>query len=287
MQKRLGQHFLTSSAIATQIIFASGIGSKDTVLEIGAGKGMLTAELAKSAGRVIAVEKDLALLPLLASAIPQSPALRVHIVAGDIRDLLRDKIFQKKLGTTYHVVANIPYYLTGQLFRLLLQDAFAFPKSITVLVQKEVAERIVAKPPHMNMLALSLQSYGKAKIVRGVSKGCFHPQPKVDSSIIHIGAISKKFFLRQRIDEKKFFALLKRGFAHKRKLLKSNLGGIMKDSASMFQRCRVHPLSRPENLSLDDWTCLYAHMNAEDTRQANIKRSYGVLFSTCRTRKFP
>lgn len=261
MNKRLGQHFLTSRAVAKQIVFASGTGPKDTVLEIGAGKGMLTAELAKSAGRVIAAEKDPRLVKFLASAMQTSG---IRIAEGDIRDLLRDNAFQKRLGKKYRVVANIPYYLTGQLFRLLLQNAFALPVSITMLVQKEVAERIIAKPPRMNMLALSVQSYGTVKIVHRVSRGCFHPQPKVDSSVIHIGKISKTFFLRRRMSEEKFFALLKRGFAHKRKLLKSNLGGIMKDSASMFRLCRVHPLSRPENLSLNDWACLYRRKDTEN-----------------------
>lgn len=269
MNKRLGQHFLTSRAVAKQIVFASGAGPKDIVLEIGAGKGMLTSELAKSAGRVVAVEKDPRLVKFLASAMRASD---ISIVEGDIRDLLRDKTFQKRLGKKYRVVANIPYYLTGQLFRLLLQNAFELPVSITMLVQKEVAERIIAKPPRMNMLALSVQSYGKTKIVRLVSKGCFRPQPKVDSGVIHIGEISKMFFLRRHIDEKGFFALLKRGFAHKRKLLKSNLGGIMKDSASIFRSCRVHPLSRSENLALDDWACLYALTNAKNARQKNTKK---------------
>lgn len=252
-KNRLGQHFLVSPAIARQIVSASGVGQNDTVLEIGAGKGMLTNELAKIAKTVIAVEKDPQLAKFLASTI-RTPGVR--IVEGDIRDLLRNNIFQKKFGTVYHVVANIPYYLSGQLFRLLLQNASVLPKSITVLVQREVAERLAAEPPHMNMLAFAVQAYGNVKIIRRVSRGSFRPQPKVDSSIVRIGAISKNFFYRYRIDEKKFFTLLKQGFSHKRKLLKNNLGGITKDSAGMLRSCRIPPLARAENLTLDDWRCL-------------------------------
>ena len=195
---KLGQHFLTAPAIAAQIVAASETTGKDTVLEIGAGTGMLTRALAKRARRVIAVEKDARLFLALRSAMPMPG---VATVEGDIRDLLADKNFRKTLRMRYRVVANIPYYLTGRLFLLLLQKKPQLPKSITLLVQQEVAERVCARPPRMNLLALGVQAYGAPRIVRRVSRRAFVPPPAVDSAVLHIAEISRVFFTAARVRE--------------------------------------------------------------------------------------
>lgn len=254
MGKHLGQHFLTSRAIARQIVAASRITPKSAVLEIGAGKGMLTAELVKVAGSVIAVEKDPRCANFLASAI-QTPG--VCIVKGDIRDLLCDEVFQKKLGATYHVVANIPYYLTAYLFRVLLQEMPRQPQSVTLLIQKEVAARVCAQAPHANLLALAVQVYGTPRIVRNVSRRYFSPQPRVDSSILHISNMSKIFFKQARVSEAAFFKLLGAGFSHPRKQLKNNLHAFFKTGVpDALRACGIAALARAENVALEQWACL-------------------------------
>lgn len=256
MGKYLGQHFLTSPAIAARIVAASGVKARDVVLEIGAGKGMLTRALAFTAARIIAVEKDRALIETLAASdIAGMP--NVIIREGDIRELLRKEAFRGRLGKRYHVVANIPYYLTAHLFRMLLQEMPSPPQSITLLIQKEVARRVCARAPHANLLALSVQSYGTPDIVRDVSRRHFLPQPGVDSSILRISNISKIFFSKNRISELAFFRVLRAGFAQPRKQLKNNLRGLFGARApAALHTCGIATRSRPENIAREAWACL-------------------------------
>ncbi|PIR69578.1 MAG: ribosomal RNA small subunit methyltransferase A [Candidatus Niyogibacteria bacterium CG10_big_fil_rev_8_21_14_0_10_46_36] len=259
--KKLGQHFLTSKNIAERIAGAADISSRDTILEIGPGKGALTrALLEKNPKKIIAVEKDTRLIPVLQALFGDKK--KFSVIEGDIRELVQKNQLKKQLGTSYKVVANIPYYLTSYLIRILLENGLTKPKSIVFMVQKEVAFRIAQKPPHMNLLALSAQSAGDVRVAFTVPKKYFSPKPKVDSAVIVIDNISQKFFTR--VDKKKFFALLHVGFSSKRKMLASNL--IKKYSIPrseiehVFRACAIDTKARAENLSLKDWKCICAEI---------------------------
>lgn len=275
-KKRLGQHFLTSPKIAGRIAKEAAITVDDVILEIGSGKGILTdAIFAYNPKKIIAVEKDAKLIPFLKEKYNTQRA--VTIIHGDIRFLLKEKAFMRVLGASFKVVANIPYYLTSYLFRLTLEQNETLPLHIVLMVQKEVAQRIVARPPHMNLLALAVQSMGKARIAFTVPKSFFRPQPKVDSAVIVIENISNHFFRLLHTEDarttdanvtrtnvsikKEFFALLHAGFRQKRKRLINNIAGFIKkdrkELENIFKTCGIPLNARAENLSLEEWKCLY------------------------------
>jgi 16S rRNA (adenine1518-N6/adenine1519-N6)-dimethyltransferase len=156
---------------------------------------------------------------------------------------------------SYKIVANIPYYITSHFLRKFLESDY---QSIlmALMVQKEVAERIVARDGKESILSISVKSYGQPKIITKVPAGNFYPKPKVDSAIILIDKISKNFFVKNRINEKKFFQMVKQGFGHKRKMLKNNL----KISTETLQKCKIPALSRAEELDLNNWKCLYKNL---------------------------
>src|SRR3989338_2999830 len=175
MGKRLGQHFLTSTAIAKRIVESANIQPSDTVLEIGPGRGMLTQFLVEKARKVIAVEKDTALVSLLRDKFESVG--NIEILEGDILKIKNAKIKNQndnlkfKIPKKYKIVANLPYYITSRFLRLFLEEMANKPQSMTLMVQKEVAERICARPPHMNLLALSVQAFGKPKMLFRVLAG--------------------------------------------------------------------------------------------------------------------
>lgn len=246
-KRELGQNFLTSSAVARTIATAVSRPAGALVLEIGPGKGMLTHELLESGARVVAVEKDRELLPILTERF--SEALKegaLTLVEGDIRDG-----FIQTLTAEYHVVANIPYYLTGELIRLLL-EAPNQPKTMTLLIQKEVADRIVGKGGG-SILGMSVAIYGTPKVLRKVSRGLFSPSPNVDSAILTITNISRERL--DTIDPKRFFSILKTGFAHKRKVLVRNLEELVSREAILATLTRqgYTASARAEELKLGDW----------------------------------
>ncbi len=232
-KKQLGQNFLTRDHYARVMCESAEISEKDTIIEIGPGKGILTSVLLEKAGVVIAVEKDKELMPLLEERFKKEiREKKLQIIEEDIRTLdIGHSVFPKK----YKVVANIPYYITGELFRLFL-TAPRQPESMTLLVQKEVAERILARDEKESLLSISVKVYGEPKIITRVAAGNFFPKPKVDSAIIHISNISKNFFkplcqgdtLTLEEAEKKFFEIVHAGFAHKRKQLIGNLEAYLK-----------------------------------------------------------
>ncbi len=239
----MGQHFLHSTRVIESMVRAADITKKDVVLEVGPGRGILTALLAQNAKRVVAIEKDARLVEFLKekfAAIKNS-----EIIYGDILKI----DLSGMLPTKYKIVANLPYYITSQFLRKFLggdtkhparrPTSSGCPVSITVMVQKEVAMRIVATPPHMNLLALSTQAYGSPKIVMRVSRKFFRPKPAVDSAVIHIANVNNSFFTKNKIPEKVFFDTARRAFQQKRKILKNSIG--------------VNSQRRPQELSLEDW----------------------------------
>ena len=260
-KKSLGQNFLRDRNILRAIVEAADLSPSDTVLEVGPGEGTLTELLLEKAGKVIAVEKDDRLIPRLKDGFADDIASGKLKLAHD--DILTLATENYKLKTkNWKVVANIPYYITGQFLRKFLESENQ-PTSMTLLLQKEVAERIVANGGKENLLSISVKCYGEPKYVKTVKAGSFNPPPKVDSAILTIQNISKKFFgvtrggalpsTGQRMDicetEKRFFEILKKGFSHKRKLLSKNLG-ISQDILSNFG---IDTNARAEDLSRNDW----------------------------------
>jgi len=261
--KRLGQNFLINKKMLQRIIQAANLSKKDIVLEIGPGSGTLTQELAQRVKKVIAIEKDKRMVEILKDALKDYK--NVEIIHGDILKILRDcpsdtvLLFQKDCirGTVpYKIVANIPYYLTSPLIRLLLESKNP-PQEMVLLIQKEVAQRICAKPGKMSLLAIAVQFYSQPKIISYVSKKSFWPQPKVDSAIIKISQIKKP----KNINIEKFFQIVKAGFSSPRKQLANNLSQKLnldrEEIKAALTQCHLDIQIRAENLSVEDWTKLY------------------------------
>ncbi len=233
----MGQNFLSDKKILAKILEAGEISPSDVVLEVGPGKGSLTELLASQAKKVIAVEKDARLAAWLKEHKTWS---NVEIISGDIL-----KIPPYKLpATSYKLVANIPYYITSRFLKTFL-TAEHKPKTMALMVQYEVAKRITAGPGEMNLLALSVQAFGKPRIIAKVPSRYFRPRPKVDSAIIKISDISDKWFRDNGLREEKLFFFLKKAFQQKRKMLSGSLG--IKNLPVEYQN------ARPQELSLEDW----------------------------------
>lgn len=244
-KKSLGQNFLMHARIAERIALTSGITSSDTVFEIGPGTGMLTRELLKLAGHVVALEADQELFDALHATFATEIAdKRLTLLLGDIRTFEL-----ATLPAGYTLVANIPYYLTGEIFRMFL-TAKRQPRSMTLLVQKEVAVRI-ARDKKESILSLSVKAYGTPKYEFTVPRGAFAPAPKVDSAVLSVRGISRDLFSCAK-DETLFFDLVHAGFAHKRKFVRSNLVDAGFSPAALPEKARA------EDLSLDDWFSLIA-----------------------------
>jgi len=256
--KLLGQNFLTCEWVLPALAKAVDLQPGDTVLEIGPGTGVLTRFLASHAKKVIAVEKDRALSASLSEAFVQEKITNVEIITGDILKLLPCVITCYSLSTIrYKLVSNIPYYLTSRLIRILLEQEQK-PQCIGLTIQQEVAERIVAKPPHMNILALSVQAYGRPEIIAEVPASCFSPQPKVDSAILKISRISEDFFAESRITPKDLFTFIKAGFSSRRKVLTNTLESLAskKELLQALHSIGHLPTARPQELSLENWAAL-------------------------------
>jgi len=257
--KRLGQNFLVNRGIIEKILIASALTENDTVLEIGPGHGALTFELAKKAGKVIAIEKDRELAEILRAQLAEKKITNVEIIEGDILAFLSTPC--SLLAARYHVVANIPYYLTSALIRQLLELAHP-PERIIITIQKEVAQRIVAHGGKESILSLAVKFYADAKILFYVSRGSFSPAPNVDSAVIEI--IPRKE--SSSVSPEVFFAVMKAGFAAPRKKLLGNLAkglSIEKEKiAAVFAMLGIDIHTRPEQLSLAQWTGLARHFRA-------------------------
>lgn len=260
MGRRLGQHFLTHPAIARSLVDAAGIHRGDTVLEIGPGRGALTRELLSRGARVIAIEKDHSLISQLHHTFKHELASEaLTLIEKDVRDFNpRDA---RLAAQGYALAANIPYYITGEIIRRFL-TATTQPKTMALLVQKEVAARVIGKArgtrhkAKESLLSLSVKAYGTPRFVKEVSRGNFSPSPSVDSAILLIADISRAFF--RDLDEKKFFAIVRAGFASKRKKLHSNLARIIpRDAvARACASCELSEDTRAEDVPLEGWRCL-------------------------------
>jgi 16S rRNA (adenine1518-N6/adenine1519-N6)-dimethyltransferase len=247
--KSLGQNFLTGPNILDRIVSIAGVTSSDTVLEIGAGLGHLTAALAQIARAVTAVELDERLIPVLTEQL--SRYSNISLVQGDILQLDNAQLVQED---GYLVVANIPYYITSRIIRKLL-EAEVKPREIILTIQHEVALRVCAPSGKLSLLALSVQMYGTPKLEMRIPAGAFYPPPKVDSAVIKID-LHKEPLLPDS-QRNMFFLLVKAGFLHKRKTLRNSLskglGWSPEQAAELLMDGGIDPGRRAETLNIQEW----------------------------------
>ncbi len=243
---KLGQHFLIHSWAARALAHAVPLQKGETYLEIGPGKGILTRELL-ALGPVVAVEKDPELIPRLQETFATEIASsQFRLVEDDVRN-----ISAEKLGlNSYTVAANIPYYITGEIIRQFL-TAHRQPRALALLVQKEVAQRVVSEKE--SLLSLSVKAYGAPRIAEKVPKKHFSPPPKVDSAILVIEKVSKDFF--SDISEEDFFNVAHAGFASKRKMVANNLAVVFGKEKALeaLAVVGISERERAENIHVEEW----------------------------------
>lgn len=248
-KKQFGQNFLFDQNSVKEIIGASAIGPDDIVVEIGPGVGNLTQELAKAAKEVIAIENDRSMLAILDDLFRTTS--NVKIIDADIL-----KFDETTLPKNYKITANLPFYLAAPAIRKFLESKNP-PQSLGLIVQKEVAQRIVAAPPRMSLLAVSVQFYADAKIISYIKKDSFWPSPRVDSAIIHL--VPRKNNYPNDFVEK-FFKIVHAGFGHPRKQLANNLAkdlGLERGQAEkLLKQNGIDPTARAETLQVKQWNAL-------------------------------
>lgn len=249
-KKSLGQHWLHDELTLEAMAMGVDASAGDAVLEVGPGLGTLTKQLVDRGCNVIAVEFD----EKLARELPRRvPADTLQVINQDI---LSFDLSQLPQG--YKVAANIPYYLTSKLLRMLCESPTHFSKA-TLLIQKEVAERVCAGPGDMSLLSVSVQFYCRANLGDFVPKELFTPPPKVDSQILLLEYRDKPLF---DVDEKAFFRLVKAGFHERRKKLRSSLSGGLRiskpEAEELLAKAGIDPSLRPQHLTLENWYSLYA-----------------------------
>ncbi|MDB5163664.1 MAG: putative Ribosomal small subunit methyltransferase [Candidatus Saccharibacteria bacterium] len=249
-RKSLGQHWLHDQSALQAMVAAAQVESKDMVVEIGPGLGTLTQKLVEQAREVLAIELD----ERLATDLPRRvPANNLTIANSDIL-----KFDFTSLPADYKIVANIPYYLTAHLLRILSESPNR-PASAALLLQKEVAQRVTAKPGQMSLLSVNTQLAYQTSLGQLVPAKLFTPPPKVDSQILILTRRPEPLF--KDLDTKQFFRVVKAGFANKRKTLLNTLSAGLQltkeETASKLQAADINPQTRPQELSLEQWHRLY------------------------------
>ncbi len=259
-KKHLGQHFLRAEKIMEEMLKTANITSEHVVVEVGAGSGNLTFILAPRTKKVFAIEKDGELVNLLRKNIIARKTKNIAVIEQDILSLPLS--FWRNLGKKFIAVGNIPYYLTGKLFRKIFELP-QLPDRIVFMVQHEVAKRIVALKPQANLLGSSIQAYGEPRLVKVIKKGNFWPKPKVDSAIILVKHISRERFRKMGLSEEYFFKVLKASFLHKRKILVNSLakglGWEKTKLAELLKKAHLPFSSRAQELNIEEFFRL-AHL---------------------------
>lgn len=249
-KKTLGQHWLTDDAVLQAICDMAEVKKGDTVLEIGPGTGELTARLLARDAKVVAVELDERLAKGLYERFKSLPFSLNTLSIFDY-DL-------SQLPADYKIVANIPYYLSSHLLHML-SETLHKPSTAVLLIQKEVAQRIAASPGAMSLLSVSVQFYARVELGPIVPAKLFTPSPKVDSQVIKLTYRQKPLF--KDINTKKFFRIVKAGFANRRKTLVNSLAGGLHlsktETHSYIEKAHLNPNIRPQQLTLEDWYSLY------------------------------
>lgn len=252
-KKSLGQNFLTDETVIRKIIQSAELQKEDVVLEIGPGKGILTEALAARCQKVIAVEIDQNLIPVLKNRF--RAVKNVEIVNEDILNLDTEKIITNyQLPVTdYRIIANLPYYITSPIIRKFL-EAEKPPAEMILMVQKEVAERITAQPGEMSILGVAVQYYATAEILFNVPRTAFDPVPEVDSAVIRISNLK---FRISNSEKDAFFRIVRAGFCARRKTLANNLTNSFhlerKEVAEKLAQANIAPSTRAQELSVEDW----------------------------------
>jgi 16S rRNA (adenine1518-N6/adenine1519-N6)-dimethyltransferase len=246
-KKSLGQNFLKSEPALRKVVEVGEIKNTDIILEIGPGKGKLTEKLLIHAGKVIAVEKDGELFHFLHEKFSKEIGEGKLILVNDDILEFKTKAYELK-PCTYKIIANIPYNITGAILKKFLTEK-AQPERMVLMVQHEVAKRIVASDKKESILSISVKAYGLPKFIMKVPARYFSPAPKVDSAVILISNISRKTF-EEGVNEEKFWEIVKAGFAHKRKKLSGNLKSVVNTDKENFVQFKDH---RSEDLTLKDW----------------------------------
>ncbi len=257
-KKGLGQHFLVDREVLRLIISTAQLTPRDVVVEVGPGLGVLTKELVKEAGWVIAIELDNRLADILKQTLSstKNTIINEDVIKVNPAELFRE--FKDEFPSEgYKVVANLPYYIASPVLRHFL-EAEIKPRLMVVMVQKEVAEEITAKPGRMSLLSVSVQFYGAPTIASYVPAHCFYPAPEVDSALLKIIPFSQP---PVDIDSESFFSLVRAGFSAARKQLVNSLtlglGMTKVEVLSLLEKAHIAPQRRAETLSLEEWTRLW------------------------------
>jgi len=268
-KKKFGQNFLKSEKALDVITNASSISDESFVLEIGPGRGALTKKLLETGAKVRAIEIDPEMIAVLQEDFANEiETKQLELIEGDIQ-----KISPRGLMgdiKKYSLVANIPYYITGLIIRTFLESDHT-PTAMTLLVQKEVAIRIVdghadGKRGKENILSLSVKAFGDVRYVATVPSTAFVPAPKIDSAVINVSHISHESFIQNDITPKQFFHVVKSGFAQKRKTLRNNLSqkGFERDEIeAVLMEMDIDPRVRAEDLTLEQWITLTKKLEQE------------------------
>ena len=255
-RKSLGQHFLVDGAYLNRIINASKISGSDVVLEVGPGKGALTSRLIDAASKVICIEIDQELADILPEKLG-APA-NLTVVNADARQVNIDEIMN---GQKYKLVANLPYYAATPIIRRFLEDESP-PELLVVMVQREVARAMVAKPGNMSVLSVATQCYADSRLVCHVPAKAFRPPPAVVSSVVLLEPRSEPYIVREKRDA--FFSIVRAGFSARRKQLKNSLShGLGVDNsivAAGLHNADIDGTRRAETLSLNEWVNLHVSM---------------------------
>lgn len=254
-----GQNFLINEAVYEEIINSADLKKTDEVLEVGPGLGFLTARLADKVKQVTAVELDDKLVSFLQIGLSAQSVSNVKIINEDVLQFQ-----ESKLSRPYKIVANLPYNISSFFLRKFLSTNYR-PELMVLLLQKEVAERIVAKPGDMSLLAVSVQYYAQAEIINIVPPRDFWPAPQVESAIIKIKPYREGLKYKDQKQTEAFFRLVKMGFSSKRKMLKNNLAAGLnldaKNLAEVLEFKGFNPKIRAEDLSVSDWQKLFAALS--------------------------
>lgn len=259
--KAFGQNFLVDRAVLMKIIEAADIEADEEILEVGAGTGVLTRELARRARRVVAVEMERDMLTLLARTTGDFK--NVEVIARDLLFLDPVEVFGQ---APYKLIANLPYYITAPTFRHFLESANP-PRVLVVMVQQEVAQRIVAGPGDLSVLGVSIQFFGQPRIVARVPAGAFYPAPKVDSAILRVDVLSKAPL--SPTEREGFFRVVQAGFSERRKQLHNSLthGLHYKNEVirGWLAAASIDASRRAETLSIEEWLRLWRLVEEEWT----------------------
>lgn len=266
-RKVLGQHFLIDDEVMEAVVNAAELGPDDTVIEVGPGLGIMTDELAKHAGWVIAIELDSKLADILRKTLTYDNIVIINedVLGTDPKELLQGRapVVPRNLSP-YKVVANLPYYITSPVLRHFL-EASVKPEVMVVMVQKEVAESIVAEPGKRSVLSISVQFYGRPSIVTHVPADSFYPKPEVDSAVVRIDVYPRP---PVDVDEEGFFSLVRAGFTASRKQVANSLAQGLKlpkaDVLTTLKKAEIDPQRRAETFTLEEWATLWRVMNEQD-----------------------